>query len=186
MPPDKLTSFIPKTIPDAPVRPRAAMGLLTFFGVILFLISLGLSGGVFFYKRIVAGEIEERKVSLKRLEADFEPTLLSEFIRTANTINAAKGLLSRHRVSSKVLEFLEANTLDSVQFGGFSFAANAAKLTVTGQAESYTALALQSTVFETNAMVKKVVFSNLGLTDKGGVKFSAALDFDPAIISFRQ
>ena len=185
MPPDKLTSFIPKTIPDIPARPRAAVGLLTFLGFVLFIISMGLLGGVFFYKRIVAGEIGELKVSLKRLEADFEPTLLSEFIQTADAINTAKDLLSRHRASSKIFKFLEENTLDSVQFGGFSFAAKEAKLTLTGQAESYTALALQSTVFETNSMVKKVVFSNLGLTDKGGVKFSAALDFDPAIISFR-
>jgi len=185
MPPDKLTSFIPKTIPDAQLRPRAAMGLLTFLGVILFLISIGLLGGVFFYKRIVAGEVEELRVSLKRLEADFEPTLLSEFIQTAETINAAKGLLSRHRAPTKVFEFLEANTLDDVRLGNFSLALKEAKVTVAGIAESYTALALQATIFETNPAVKRVAFSNLGLTDKGGVTFSAALDFDPAVISFR-
>lgn len=185
MPPDKLTSFIPRTIPDVPVRRRAAMGLLTFLGLILFLISMGLSGGVFFYKRIVAQQVEELKVSLKRLEADFEPTLLSEFIQTADAIKTAKDLLAQHRAPSKVFEFLEANTLGDVRFGGFSFAASEAELTLKGQAESYTALALQARVFETNSMVKKVAFSNLGLTEKGGVTFSAALEFDPAIVSFR-
>ncbi len=167
------------------MRSRAAMGLLTFLGLVLFLISMGLLGGVFFYKRIAAQQVEELKASLKRLEADFEPTLLSEFIQTADTINTAKDLLSRHRAPSKVFEFLEVNTLDDVRLSNFSFAAREAKLTVAGQAKSYTALALQAKVFETNSMVKKVEFSNLGLTDKGGVTFSAALDFDPAIISFR-
>ncbi len=185
MPPDKLSLFMPKTVPDAVARPRLALGLLIFFGMILFLMSAGLLGGVFFYKRIATQQVDELRGSLKRLEADFEPTLLTEFIQTADAINAAKNLLGQHRATSEVFEFLEANTLKEVKLANFSFTAAGAELSVTGQAESYTNLALQAKVFEAHPMVRKVVFSNLNLNEKGGVRFSAAFNLDPAMISFK-
>ena len=136
MPPDKLAAFIPKTLPDQPIRTRSTLGILTFFGMALFLISLGLSGAVFFYKQIATRQVSELDKSLKRLEADFEPPLIAQLIQTASTVNSAKELLAKHRAVSKVFDFLEANTLQNVRFSNFSFNALQGETELTGQAES--------------------------------------------------
>lgn len=180
-----LSSLIPKTYPQQEVRPRRGVGVLMFLGIILFILALVILAGVFFYKNLLTRQITDLNNSLKRLEADFEPPLIQELVRTSRALAVGKELLFSHRSSSRLFKFLEDNTLESVRFSNFVFSAKDLKLVMMGEAKSYTLLAQQASIFEHSPFVKKLSLSNLSLRENGNINFAAEMILDSSIISSR-
>lgn len=179
-------SLISKTYPVRDTnQPRRGVGVLMFAGIILFAASLLTAGGVFLYKSLLTRQIVALTNSLKRLEADFEPPLIQELSKTSKELQAASVLLAAHRFPSRLFKFLEDNTLVSVRFTDFRFDAKEAKLVMTGEARSYTALAEAASVFEKNPLVRRLTLANLALKENGNINFGMGIIFDPAILSSR-
>ncbi|MDP3762947.1 MAG: hypothetical protein Q8Q97_02650 [bacterium] len=179
-------SLISKTYPARDTAPRrGGVGILMFGGIILFAASLLTAGGVSLYKSLLTRQIAALTNSLKRLEADFEPPLIQELFKTSQEIQSASVLLAAHRFPSRLFKFLEENTLASARFTDFRFNAGEAKLVMTGEARSYTALAEQASVFEKNPLVRRLALANLALKENGNISFGMEIIFDPAILSSR-
>ena len=164
---------------------RSGMGILMFLGTVLLVLSLVALGGVFFYKRFLQQQIDDLSKSLKRLEADFDPALIQEFLKISKAIDASKAALAGHRSMSNLFDFLEENTLRDVRFASFAFTEKETSLTMAGEARSYTTLAQQASLLERSPLVRKISLSNLALKETGSISFTVDVKFDPMILSFR-
>lgn len=176
-------SLIPKTYPVAGPEVRSGLGVLTFLGIVLFVLALLIAGGVFFYKRILERQTQELSRSLERLEADFEPSLIRELSRTAKALEVGERLVGERHFASRFFNFLEERTLTRVRFRDLKLQVSEGGVTLGGEAEGYTVLAEQASVFETSPLVQTLALANLALKENGNINFTMELTFDPSLMS---
>ena len=177
------TTFIPKTASIKLPYQGRGFGWLAGGALIFFILSMLLLFGLFFYKGYLESRTEDLSSDLKNAESDFEPSLISELQRTANSINLTKNLISKHAALSRIFGFLEANTISDARFSNFSYEKN--EVQMDGVVKSYTALAQQSLVLEKSRLIKNVVFSNFVLTSEGFVNFKVGFGVEPELISYQ-
>jgi len=164
------------------------LGFFVWFSGLMFFISLLAFGGVFFYKRVLNGEINELSASLDRAKAAFEPALITTLNYNANIIEAAKTLLAKHTAVSRVFDLLEDITLPGVRFTSFAFSIDKEgkpSFNMQGEAKSYTILAQQANLFEDHEQIEEALFSNFSLTSTGNVGFTVEATLKPETITYR-
>lgn len=191
MPPQAQTSFIPKKPLDtaAPRRPAGAssLGFFFFIGLFVFLVSLVGAGGVFAYKTYVEQSIQSKSDSLAKAEAAFDINTIQDLIRLDSRIKNARTLLASHVAPSAIFAFLSQQTLQSVQFSNFNYTLDeegGAKITMQGQADNFSSVALQSDQFGASKVLKDVIFSGIQTSATGRVTFAVAATVDPSLINF--
>ena len=183
------TSFIPKKAVMDTGRPRAAsVSVFLIIAIILFIVSFAAAGGVFIYKKILIGQINDMNARLVEAKNSFEPTLID----TANALNSriegAKKLLAVHSAVSPVFDFLENDALSTVKFDSFSYQSKdgmAPILSLSGQAKDFTSVALQSDIFGQEKFIKNPVFSDLNPDTSGNVVFKFNASLDPSLVSYQ-
>ncbi|MBI2507269.1 MAG: hypothetical protein HYW09_01505 [Candidatus Niyogibacteria bacterium] len=176
-------AFIPKTSVARLPYKKAGVGLLGNLSIIIFILSLLFVFGLFFYRGYLQSQITTLADNLKKVESDFEPSLILELQKTSQSLNSTQNLLNKHPALSGLFDFLEKNTIPNVRFLGFSY--NNGEAQMSGVARSYGALAQQSMIFEKSRLIKDVSFSNFSLTSEGFVNFSLNFKVEPELISFK-
>ncbi|TSC55977.1 MAG: Uncharacterized protein Greene041679_549 [Parcubacteria group bacterium Greene0416_79] len=192
MPIQLQTSFVSKQ----PAMMAPHMGgrsrTVSWFGIIsifVFLAAAALAGAVFFYQRYLVGEIAGMDAKLVETRRSFEPEFVDVAERLNRRILSAKALLSAHRSLSPLFDLLEKKTLTSVRFQNFSFSAEkegVTLLSMTGQAKSFNAVALQSDIFGEEHYFKNPVFSNFNLNEQGDVLFQFKAEIDPGLLGYSE
>lgn len=180
------TSFIsiPKP-PSSSLYRKRGVGLFMTLAALMLAVSLALFASAFFYKQLLQKQRSAVEDSLKRLEADFEPSLLVELGRTSSILSSARTLLGNHVSVSRIFQFIEENIFDDVRFSTFSYNVENNMLKMNGQARSYASLAEQAAVFEESKFVENVSLSNLSLASGGDVGFSIAILFKRPIVQYQ-
>lgn len=182
------TSFIPKKpIVSQPDRAPSAVNLFSLLATILFIVSLALSGGVFFYKQFIVKQITESKITLERAKDAFEPETINQIIRLDTRLDLGKKLLSSHQSVTPFFDFLSSVTLKTVRFKEFNFAYLAKdkiQVVMKGQARNYAAVALQSDLFNAQKSLKNVIISDMALEAAGTVSFSVSATVDSRLVSY--
>jgi len=182
-------SFIPKKpITEKPALRKRTMGLFFGLSFLIFLVSVGASAGVYFYKAYMEKKVESMSVSLERAKAAFEPSLIIELKRLNARISASEQILSKHVAFSEFFEVLEQSTLKTVRFSNFEYLMESddmISITAQGEAEGYSSIALQSDEFGDNPYIQNPIFSNLGLTQSGNVTFSLLMNLNPSFLSYK-
>ena len=197
MEPNFQTSFIPKKpiVAERAVR-TASVGILTIISFFVLFAVLLATGGLYFYKGIVAKNIAEMEKSLDLAKNDFEPSKITELQLLDRRLIASTDILSHHLAISPVFQALSAITMKTVRFTKFSYAfaddknANESKVIIqlSGQAVGYRSIALQSDLFTTRDEGKNFidpVFSNLTLDDRGNVLFDLEFSVLPAFVDYK-
>lgn len=184
------TSFIPKKPIVAPAggyRAVSTINLFSLLAVTLFIIALVLSGAVFFYKNLLAKQIQSNKATLERAKGAFDPELIERIIRLDTRIETSKKLLSEHLALSSFFDFLSTVTLQTVRFKDFSFsylAKDKIKVEMSGQAESYASIALESDLLNSQKYLSGAVVGDMALEPSGLVSFKVEATVNPALISY--
>lgn len=180
-------SFIPKQ-PLAGPTPRAGMtGLFFSIGLLLFLGSLGAAGAVFGYQQYLTSAIDSKDASLKATEDAFDPDAIDTLVRTDRRITEMQGLLQKHTAPSAIFALLGDLTLVSVQYSDFEYGGDPAgetTITLSGIADSFSSVALQSDQFGASKHLSNVVFSGITINDSGKVSFDVSATVSPAAISY--
>jgi hypothetical protein len=188
MDPKFQTSFIPKKpIVSSPRSASSSINLFSLIATVLFVAALALSGGVFFYKGLVAKEIEKDKITLERAKDAFEPELIEEIIRLDTRLETSKSLLASHLAVTPFFDFLSTVTLRSVRFRDFSFsylAADKIRVDMKGQAQSYASVALESDLLNSQKYLKDTILSDMTLEPTGSVSFRVSTTIDPSLLSY--
>ncbi|MCR4330729.1 MAG: hypothetical protein NUV49_02520 [Patescibacteria group bacterium] len=182
-------SFIPKK----PLTPKSgrdgnSRGIVFSIAVLIFILSLLGSGGVYAYGQLIEKRITDKSAWLEQARGAFEPSLITEMERLDTRINVANEILAKHVAFSEFFKILEELTLQNVRFSRFdySFIEGKPEIMLEGEARSYSSVALQSDIFGDNKYLKNPIFSNLGLAKEGNVTFNLELNLDPSVMLYKE
>ncbi|MDE1924827.1 MAG: hypothetical protein KGH79_01445 [Patescibacteria group bacterium] len=188
MDPQVQASFIPKKPLDTGVRSRGAgFGLLFLISLLVFIASIVAAGSVFLYQQYLTKAIADKSHSLTLAEGAFDPSVIEDLLRLDSRINNANSLLSKHVAPSALFDFLSQQTLQNVSFSSFGYSLQndgSATLTLTGEADSFSTVALQSDQFGASQTLKNVVFSNISVGQTGKITFSVSAVVVPALLRY--
>lgn len=186
------TSFIPKKSPIGTAPTFGPIGrnvnVFALIALIVFFLTAGLAAFVFFYKSHLTTLITTMDTDLARAKKSFEPSFIETASRLNVRIEGVRELLDAHTALSPLFDILEKKTLESVRFQDFNFSTTDRKvtLTMTGQAKSFNAVALQSDVFGAERAFKDPVFSNFTLNEAGDVIFNFQASIEPEFLLYRE
>ena len=95
--------------------------------------------------------------------------------------------IAYQRIVSAFFDFLAKLTLPSLRFSSLEYQSGISGIVVSmsGEAKSYAALALQSKILSAEPLVKKALFSDFGLNDIGNVLFKFKATIDPKVVSYK-
>lgn len=182
------TTFIPKKPITQEYREETSFGLVSIIAIGLFVLSLMLAGGVYFYSGYVSKNVETQKKSIDVSKGRFEPETLQEFKDIDKRLSAAKIVLNQHITTTPIFEILSALTLKNIQYTKFSYkfdeTGRSVTVTLSGLTNNYETIALQSDNFSKNKLIQDPVFSNLNLDANGKLAFDLNFNVDPALINF--
>ena len=116
------TSFIPKkpiikerAVSSRPVGPLVIISLFILFTVLV------ATGGLYFYKKLTAKNIESMKENLKLAQNRFEPSKITELQTLDKRLRAGNEILSAHVAVTPIFSELEKITMKTVRFLAFSY-----------------------------------------------------------------
>lgn len=132
-----------------------------------------------------AKKAEAEKQRLENEIAKIEVTDLEKGLQQIQKkIKDAAPLLESHVFSSKIFGLVEGKTHPKVFFTQFSLDSKTAKLTVSGQTESFVEVGQQILILAAEPAIQTLELSQIGISKDGKVEFSLNLSLDPKIFSF--
>jgi hypothetical protein len=192
MEPSFQTSFIPK---KPMIEKRAitseSLGFLSVIGIFLLITVLILTGGLYFYKNVLAKNISTMESNLNLAKNRFEPAKIAELQLLDKRLRASSEILSKHIVVTPIFKILQDITMKTIRYTKFSYSVGSdkesgVKIKMTGVAVGYSSVALQSDLFTKNKNLIDPIFSNLVLDDKGNVTFDLEFSVDPTLVDYKQ
>lgn len=171
------TSFIPKAslkVERSESVRRSTFGVVNAIAAIILIAAIIAAGGVFFFEQFTKSSIENKRESLDRARAAFQPATIRELSRLDSRLLVGSTLLSSHTAPSVLFDFIERETLTSIRFRDFSYGEagpGRVLLTMSGEARSFNAVALQSDAFGESNLFSEVIFENLNIDSTGNVVF---------------
>lgn len=189
MDPQVSASFIPKK-PLAETRSRGGGGssIIFLLGILVFIVSILAAGGAFLYERYLESSLVSQKAALEKSQQAYDLPTIQALLRFDNRIAEARKLLNNHISPSAIFTLLSQQTLNKVQFTSFNFNVGSGKspatVEMTGLADSFATVALQSDQLGASKELKNIIFSGVTLKENGQISFSVKADLDPALILY--
>jgi hypothetical protein len=176
MEPQVSASFIPKKpLVDGGGPRRSAMGLVVLASLLIFVASLLAAGATFAYTQFLKSSIVSKKDSLAKAQSAYDPAIIEDLMRLDSRIAESKRVLTSHVAPSAVFTFLSLQTLEKVRFTNFDLELESdggPTISLDGEADSFSTIALQSDQFGASKVLRDVVFSNLAIDEDGSVNFT--------------
>lgn len=140
----------------------------------ILLITGAAAGGVYFYQQYLTSHLQAQQDDLEQAQEAFEPEVILELQRFSDRIVAARGLTSSHLATSELFATLNEHTLETVRFTDFQLRQTDSgfELTLSGEAESYSSVALQSDVFGEVQEFRNPIFSDITVAADGRITFA--------------
>jgi len=153
--------------------------ILMIAGIVL---ALGVAGTYFYFSKVgkdISQQIKEIDQALKKTpeEKELENTLLSK----EKKIEDFQELLSKHKKVLNVFSFFQEKTHPRTWFSEFDFSGKEKTVSLSGTADSFTAIGQQILVFREEELLKNVKLSGLSMGEEGEIEFSLQLTLDPQI-----
>lgn len=193
MEPKFQSSFIPKgplatTGTATRISRDAGHSILGTLAVFVFTFAILLSIGVFGYEFYLKANISKMTGNLATAKQSLEPEIIQKIANLDGRIISTKDLLENHIVLSPLFDYLENSTLKTVRFTQFEYQTTdkGLELNMRGQARGYSAVALQSEIFNKSPYFRNPIFADLDLDNVGNVTFSFRTNLDPSIVSYKK
>lgn len=182
-------AFIPKKpLAAAGGREKKSVNFFSLIGSVVFTVALLAAAAVFGYTLMLEKWIKDGKETLARAQNAFDPALVETLSTLDSRIEGAKEILSNHRAISAFFDLLETLTLRSVRFKSFDYVLvgkDKVNVTMKGEGESFSSIALQSDVFTKSKFLVDPVISNLTLEQNGNVAFDFTASIDPSVVLYK-
>ena len=165
----------------------AVSGLIFLVTLFFFVASLVAAGGAYVYTQAQVSALAQKKTDLEKTKGAFDPNAIQELTRVDARINSATLVLQKHIAASAVFGFLSEQTLQNVSFDKFTFAMNddgSATISLSGQADSFSTIALQSDQFSKSRSIHDAVFSGINVGSSGNIIFTVKADVSSDVINF--
>ncbi len=194
------TSFIPKK-PLIPVggltqsAPHRSFSFLMVISVLLFIVSIGVAGGTYFYKSYLESSQVKYREELALREKQFNPDLIEELKHQNVKIDIGKQLIQNHLAVSQIFDIIGRLTIENVRFTSMDLAigqnsGEGIKVSMKGYGTSLSAVAWQSDVlgqlerYGLRKVVKNPILSDPALDAAGLVSFGFSATIDPESLSY--
>jgi len=177
MPERVKTSFIPKQslkVERTESVRKTTFGVVNVLASVILIAAIIAAVAMFGFESYVRSSITSKRASLDRARAAFQPETIKELARLDTRLSVGMTLLSSHVAPSTLFSYIEDETLSSVRFKDFAYSEvgpGRTMLTMSGEARSFNAVALQSDAFGRGGMFSEVIFSNLNIDSNGNVVF---------------
>lgn len=193
MEPKFQTSFIPKS----PVlsggqkeeSKNSSVSLISIVGVVLFLIAVLSSGGVFFYTNIQQKSIIELKEALALEKASFNESGIKDLLLVSDQMKVVKDILDKHLILSNIFVVMQSSTIQNINFTEISFETkNEGYVSVTfkGQSTSYDHIAKQAELFKSTGFLRDVSFYNMEIDKDGNLVFDGSMSVSINDTSYKE
>lgn len=161
--------------------------LLTF---VIFILSVAVSGGVYFYKAYTDKQLQSL-ISEIEAKKDSDPALTATLKRLDNRIESAKVLLANHMAVSGIFSMLERATLMPVQLTALTVGipegtTEGVSIKVEGRAVDLDAIALQYETMRDEEGIRQLVVSEVDNDEPGEVTFVLTGGTDKSLVSFEE
>lgn len=151
--------------------------------------ALAVAAGVFLYRALLQKQVDQEKTDLiAARDALVDPKWIAEVKRLDLRLKTSRTLLASHTVVTPVFEMLQRSTLKTVRFLSFDFSTGAGSVTAVsmkGEANSYSSVALLSDSFNLEKGWREPLFSDLALNPTGTVNFSFKGSVDPSLVLYK-
>ena len=188
MDPQVQASFIPKKPLTQERGSRGGFsGLIFLVALLIFITSIVAAGAAFLYQGYLQTSLNSKKDSLDKYQAAFDLPTIQALVRFDSRINEAKAVLAKHVAPSGIFYFLSQQTLVNVQLRDFSYTLGpdgSVAIQMSGVADSFSTVALQSDQFGASKALKDVVFSGIAVETGGKVSFHVAATVDPSLVLY--
>jgi hypothetical protein len=184
------TSFIPKkpimTQQGASHSGGVHINIFMTLAVIIFIASILGAGGVFAWGKVLKQQEIKNAETLRQAREAFDPALIEDLKKVSSRLALSKEVLNKHIAASDLFAIIEELTLQSVRFKNFTFSNSEKEIRVSmsGEAENFTSIALQSDVFGKSKKILEPVISNLSLEQNGNVSFEFSAKIPPSALSY--
>ncbi len=192
MEPKFQTSFIPKkpivATSGTSVSVIHETNVFAVIATVVFIVTIATSGGLFAYKSSLTNQIAAADKKILEARAALQPETIRDLVDSNSRIVSSKSLLEKHVVVSKLLKLLETLTLKKMRFTTFTYtyANGVPKVSMTGEVQTYNALAQQQDIFSKNEFIKNPQFSNFNLSDNGYIAVAFSATIDPMLVSYKK
>ena len=185
------TSFIPKkALSEERVAPPGKTSLFSFLATIIFFAALASAAGMYFYKASIQKNLDSMTASLAAAQNEFEATDITQLETLSRRMAAVKTLLANHIAVTPIFAALQDSTLKTVQYTKFSYtfptdSGGAIEVQMSGRAQDYTSIALESDNLTSNKNIQNPIFSNLALEPQtGDITFDLVFDVAPSFVLY--
>ena len=117
-----------------------------------------------------------------------EPALINELAVVDARFRSANELLGNHLAPSHFFKHLEEVTLQSIRLTDFSYTATPGTnptISMSGTANSYSSVALQSDVLSRDEFISSVLFSGLDVSESGQIIFDINAEVNKRLTSYK-
>lgn len=163
------------------ITPRVQIKELIFpiiFLSVVVVVLLGLFASYFYFtisSKNISETIQKKEVDLVKTSS--EKLLENEMLLQESRINTFKGLLTEHRRSLNIFNFMEDVTHPDVLFTQFDLDTVTGAVNVSGTAKSFISLEQQLIILKGQEALSKVNLSEISIGEEGGVSFALQLTF---------
>ena len=192
MEPKFQTSFIPKKTIDNDSRNRVVAisdtNIFTLAASIIFIVTLLLYGGLYFYRDYVIEQVKKADTALTEAEAAIEPKKIKEIISNNSRINNSLKILDGHLATSKLMLFLQDSALKKVKFSEFTYQNKdgVPSIVINSEVQTYNSFAYQQKVLVENEYIQNSGFSDILLGDNGNIKYKFSGRIESSLVSYKK
>lgn len=192
------TTFIPKKSLQADVSGvsgsggkfvgrREVRGPGFYLMLMIFIVSVIASLGIFGYIKIVENSIQEKIKKLSDQKNEFDEETVALLIRADSHISNAKKVLNGHMAVSGLFGLLEQITLKRVQYTELEYEAlpnENALMTISGTAKNFQDVALQVEQFRLSDTLDMPIVKKLERKENNTITFSVEVSALSSLVSF--
>lgn len=183
------SSFIPKASYGEAGDEKQEFNFFSVVAILLFILSIFVTGGLFFYRMSLKSDNENLKSQLSTAAAAIDIKGINEIMAFEKRIASIKEILQNHVAVSEYFNLLEKNTVSKVQFTDLKYSSlrgRNVEVQMSGKASTFGAIALQEDVFLQDPNTRSVSFNNMRSDKKtGSVAFAFKGEFKMDLIKFK-
>lgn len=175
-------------IPKAQKEKTGAESIFSKLGIIvliLFVASILIYGGLFFYNKSLESNLYELQQEIKIVDEQRDIEFEKELIPLEKTLKDLKTILKDHLFWSDLLIKFEGLVVPQVTFLDFSGGldeSGSINLDLNGRTLAYTYLAKQMVSFANENLISDVELSVIKLGTEGGIEFEISINFKKDIL----
>ena len=191
------TSFIPKKPIMQEEKIHSRLSIFLLLSLIIFFVSLGLTGWVFLEKKLLIQQIvdQQKTVETNKNGLTKDSVTVESIVALDSRIVLANQLLANHVAISPIFSFLGLRTLKNIRFKSFSVTnvgqdstgVTNVNIEMSGQAKDFNSVASQADEFgkpDWADIIKQPKISGLNLNPDGSVSFVFSASIAPSFISY--